>query len=162
MTPDTRKYLICQIQQPKRSEAAAAPCPQVQPVSRLKMFSQKEHIHSSNTYTPYIRTYIWLDIQILDRHSDHSYLILLLDLAKQGKCPLMEIYLCIQGEFHQQLGSETQSAQQPPSLPSCCTWTLSALRVAAPLQLLVQSITHTARSVQDSRVSYSLPSVWRY
>lgn len=52
LTPDTRKYLICQIQQPKRSEASAAPCPQLQPVARLKMFSQEGQIHRSNTHTP--------------------------------------------------------------------------------------------------------------
>lgn len=60
---------------------------------RLKMFSQEGHIHRSNTYMPYIRTYIWLDIQILD--TEHSYLILLLDMTKQGKGPQMAIYLCI-------------------------------------------------------------------
>lgn len=49
--------------------------------------------------------------QILDRQSEHSYLSLLLDLAKQDKGPLMEIYLCIQGVSHQQLGLETQPAQ---------------------------------------------------
>lgn len=53
LTPDTRNYLICQIQQPKRSELLLyAPRS-----NQFKMFSQEGHIHRSNTHPSFIHTY---------------------------------------------------------------------------------------------------------
>lgn len=71
-----------------------------------RAYIQIKHTHPIHTYV-----YTWLDTQILDRHSEHSYLILLLDLAKQGKGSLIEMYLWIQGGSPQQLSLEIQSAQ---------------------------------------------------
>lgn len=75
-------------------------------------------------------------------------LILLPSLDEQDGVPLVRIYMCmyVQHGCLQQLGSHTQSAQQPPlnpSLSSCWQLGVYALKVLALLQLLVRTITHT-------------------
>jgi len=50
-----KENILCQRQQPERGEAAAAPCPKVQLVARLKMCSQQAqaqrgHAHTTDTH----------------------------------------------------------------------------------------------------------------
>ena len=72
----------CRIRQPARGEAAAAPCPWVQPVARQKMYSQQEHAHRAHTYTPRIYVYTLPATQTTDRqHSEHPH------KHRQHQCP---------------------------------------------------------------------------
>lgn len=49
--------MLCWNWQPKRGEDAAAPCPRVQPVARLKMYSQ--HLHAHTAYVC-INPFLWV------------------------------------------------------------------------------------------------------
>lgn len=60
----------CWIQQTKRGEAATASCPQVQPAARAKDIFLLETCTQS-TRMHYL--YTLLDIQITDRHTEHSH-----------------------------------------------------------------------------------------
>ena len=96
--------MSCQVQQPERGEAAAAPCPQVQLVVRLKC------IPSRHGYAPHVYAYSQ-HRDNTDGHAEHSHGHRQLWLSRMEVCEWEYVYTYVQGGSFQQLGLGTQSAQ---------------------------------------------------
>lgn len=122
-------------------------------------------------YTPQIYIYTLLAIQITDRQhralthtlTAPTSLVLLPAPAGQRSKKWGYIYICIRRRtLAEGLRQSVQWLPLDPFLPTCCYPGIWSLEAAALLQLLVQTITHTHRGVQDSPVPNSHSTVILY
>lgn len=142
-----------QIWQLSVGEAAAAAWPQVQPAAKLTMFSWSTHTEKAHLYSTNIYMYTWPTAQITQTAVAQTQTAPAASFCSPLWLRMMEVhwwdihvYAYMQGGCFQQLSSYTPSAQQMslnPNLPCCWHLDMWAPKAAAPVRLLIQTISYT-------------------